>query len=65
MPRCGYKILAPNCAPKALQNAASRNKIGGRPFTKDILAKDIRQVREKLGIPSELKLLGSTSYSMD
>ena len=28
----------------------------GRPFTKDILAKDIRQVREKLGIPSELKL---------
>lgn len=30
----------------------------GRPFTKDILAKDIRQVREKLGIPSELKLAG-------
>ena len=28
----------------------------GRPFTKDILAKDIRKVREKLGIPSELKL---------
>ena len=28
----------------------------GRPFTKDNLAKDIRQVREKLGIPSELKL---------
>ena len=28
----------------------------GRPFTKDILAKDIRQACEKLGIPSELKL---------
>ena len=28
----------------------------GRPFTRDILAKGIRQVREKLGIPSELKL---------
>ena len=28
----------------------------GRPFTKDMLATDIRQVREKLGIPSELKL---------
>ena len=28
----------------------------GRPLTKDILAKDIRKVREKLGIPSELKL---------
>ena len=28
----------------------------GRPFTKDNLAKDIRQVREKLCIPSELKL---------
>ena len=28
----------------------------GRPFTKDILAKDIRKVREKLKIPSELKL---------
>ena len=28
----------------------------GRPFTKDILAKDIRKVREKLGIPSGLKL---------
>ena len=28
----------------------------GRSFTKDNLAKDIRQVRKKLGIPSELKL---------
>ena len=28
----------------------------GRPFTRDILAKGIRQVREKLDIPSELKL---------
>ena len=28
----------------------------GKPFTKDILAKGIRQVREKLGIPKELKL---------
>ena len=28
----------------------------GRPFTRDILAKGIRQVGEKLGIPSELKL---------
>ena len=27
-----------------------------RPFTKDILAKDIRKVREKVGIPSKLKL---------
>ena len=29
----------------------------GKPFTKDMLATDIRQVREKLGIPSELKLV--------
>ena len=28
----------------------------GRPFTKDMLATDIRQVREKLGIPFELTL---------
>ena len=28
----------------------------GRPFTKDMLATDIHQVHEKLGIPSELKL---------
>ena len=37
----------------------------GRPFNTDILAKDIRQVLEKLVIPSELKLADLRRTGLD